>query len=186
MDLRRRGELPGDIVPLQRRHLLRGLGELLANAQRHAAPGPVVLELGTDDDRVQLRVTSPLRADPIGPARSAGPVGAFGTADLLGPPGTADSAGSVDPAASSGPVGMATPIDPPGTADSAGSADPAAPSGSVGPAGSADPAAASSGGRGLIGLRERAALLGGTLEAGPRGDRWIARLDLPLMREEER
>ena len=41
-------------------------------------------------------------------------------------------------------------------------------------------------GHGLVGLRERADLLGGTLDAGPRGDVWVARLDLPLLREEER
>lgn len=120
MDLRRRGELPADLAPLQHRHLARGLGELLTNAQRHAAPGPVTLALGADDGRVHLEVTSPL-----------------------------DDA-------------FAEPAD-----------DPARP-------------AAGPGGHGLVGLRERAALLGGTLEAGPRGEHWIARLDLPLLREEER
>ncbi|GAA2344368.1 sensor histidine kinase [Dactylosporangium salmoneum] len=36
------------------------------------------------------------------------------------------------------------------------------------------------GGAGLIGMRERAALLGGTLTAGPDGDRWIVAAHLPL------
>ncbi|MET9439442.1 histidine kinase [Streptomyces sp. NPDC006610] len=35
-------------------------------------------------------------------------------------------------------------------------------------------------GAGLIGMRERAALLGGTLEAGPEGDRWTVHARLPL------
>ncbi|QLJ04910.1 two-component sensor histidine kinase [Streptomyces sp. NEAU-sy36] len=35
-------------------------------------------------------------------------------------------------------------------------------------------------GTGLPGMRERAALLGGTLSAGPDGDRWIVRAALPL------
>ncbi|MFD9162364.1 sensor histidine kinase [Streptomyces sp. NPDC059558] len=38
----------------------------------------------------------------------------------------------------------------------------------------------SSGGRGLRGAAERAALLGGSVEAGPRGDRWRLRAVLPL------
>ena len=145
MDLRRRGELPADIVPLQRRHLLRGLGELLANAQRHAAPGPVTLDLGADEDRVRLEVTSPVVPEPSPADASADP----GTGAVAG-------AGSGAAAADSEPRAVVTGPD------------------------------AAPGGRGLIGLRERAALLGGTLEAGRRGDRWIARLDLPLLREEER
>ncbi|BCJ34470.1 two-component sensor histidine kinase [Actinocatenispora thailandica] len=42
-----------------------------------------------------------------------------------------------------------------------------------------DPAAPGSG-HGLIGMRERAALLGGTLTAGPDGNRWAVRARLPL------
>ncbi len=38
----------------------------------------------------------------------------------------------------------------------------------------------SGGGRGLRGAAERAALLGGSVEAGPRGDRWRLRATLPL------
>ncbi|WP_237296688.1 hypothetical protein [Streptomyces sp. 3211] len=38
----------------------------------------------------------------------------------------------------------------------------------------------SGGGRGLRGAAERAALLGGSVEAGPRGDRWRLRAVLPL------
>ena len=43
-------------------------------------------------------------------------------------------------------------------------------------------AAASGGasGHGLIGMRERAALLGGSLEAGPRGGRFEVHADLPF------
>jgi signal transduction histidine kinase len=34
-------------------------------------------------------------------------------------------------------------------------------------------------GMGLAGLRERAALLGGTLHAGPRGEGWTVKLEIP-------
>lgn len=39
------------------------------------------------------------------------------------------------------------------------------------------------GGRGLRGSAERAALLGGSVEAGPHGDRWRLRAVLPLTGE---
>ncbi|MGB4137405.1 MAG: histidine kinase, partial [Microbacterium sp.] len=38
----------------------------------------------------------------------------------------------------------------------------------------------SSGGHGLIGMRERAQLVGGTLQAGPRGDRFVVTARLPI------
>jgi len=48
------------------------------------------------------------------------------------------------------------------------------------PAGeSAGPLAATGGGYGLIGLRERAALAGGTLEAGPVAGNWQVALRMP-------
>jgi signal transduction histidine kinase len=55
------------------------------------------------------------------------------------------------------------------------------------PRGRRDPSAADPGtharigGRGLAGIRERADLLGGTLEAGREGEEWVARVRLPLM-----
>lgn len=42
------------------------------------------------------------------------------------------------------------------------------------------PAGVGGGGTGLAGLRERAAAVGGTLRAGPTGDGWLVRAELPL------
>jgi signal transduction histidine kinase len=43
-----------------------------------------------------------------------------------------------------------------------------------------DDRSASGGGHGIVGMRERAALLGGTVEAGARGGRFELRARLPL------
>ena len=47
-----------------------------------------------------------------------------------------------------------------------------------GPARAADPGWSS--GQGLVGMRERVALFGGRLDAGPLGDGWRVRAELPL------
>jgi len=47
------------------------------------------------------------------------------------------------------------------------------------PAGAAAPLGDTGAGYGLTGLRERAALAGGTLSAGPEDGRWQVRLRLP-------
>lgn len=148
MDLRRRGEVPADLAPLARRHLTAALGELLTNARRHAAPGPVTVAVSEDGGVLQLEVTSALAAS----GESGSLEGADGT-------GRIDRVEGADPA------------------DGTDSAD--------GTGGTASSVARRRG-HGLVGLRERADLLGGTLDAGPRGDVWVARLDLPLLREEER
>ncbi|WP_306210595.1 sensor histidine kinase [Actinoplanes sp. RD1] len=49
--------------------------------------------------------------------------------------------------------------------------------------GGSTPAGLPSGGHGLTGLAERAALAGGKLDAGPSGDGWLVRLSLPLALE---
>lgn len=54
------------------------------------------------------------------------------------------------------------------------------------PEGPADPSSTRQGGRGLPGLRERLALWGGMLEAGPHEDTWRARAVLPILLESPR
>src|SRR5699024_11629827 len=49
MDLRLRGALPSELSPLQGEHLVRIVGELLTNAHRHGAAGPVRSEEHTSE-----------------------------------------------------------------------------------------------------------------------------------------
>lgn len=109
MTLRTDLDLPDELPPLAARHLERILAELLANARRHGAPGPVDVTVASDPERGELHLEVRSPRDP-------------------GTPPTRRR------------------------------------------------------GHGLPGLRERAALLGGTLEAGPEDDgrRWCARARLPL------
>jgi signal transduction histidine kinase len=58
------------------------------------------------------------------------------------------------------------------------SSPPDAPAAGPGP-GAGEPLAATGGGYGLTGLRERAELLGGTLQAGPDGNDWVVELTVP-------
>lgn len=109
MDLREEIALPEDLAPLQQRHLLRCVAELLTNAHRHGGDGPVHVSLSSDPERIGLEVRN-----------------------------------------SRGPAGRSP---------------------------------RPTGGRGLAGIAERAALLGGTLQAGPDGGDWLVRLDLPLLKE---
>lgn len=56
-----------------------------------------------------------------------------------------------------------------------------------GPQDQAAPVPAASGGQGLIGMRERAALSGGTADAGPcSGGGWMVRVVLPMIARKER
>lgn len=107
LDLSARIDLPEHLPELLRRNLNRIVTELLTNAHRHGAAGPVRLTLGSSDDTLTIEVTNPL--------------GTEGTTR----PGS---------------------------------------------------------GHGLTGLGERAALFGGTVEAGPVDDSWVARATLPLPR----
>ncbi|MGP9539783.1 sensor histidine kinase [Brachybacterium sp. AOP43-C2-M15] len=63
MELRSRIALPEGLAELQRSQLLRCVSELLSNAHRHGASGPVDLALTSEDDRVRLLVRNALRPD---------------------------------------------------------------------------------------------------------------------------
>lgn len=121
MELHQQLHLSADLPQLQREHLVRVVGELLTNAHRHGAAGPVHLTI---------------RAE-TGP--SGEPVTAVTVENLLPIQGVGEPAGSRS--------------------------------------------AASRGGRGLAGLRERLELWGGTLEAGPRDGTWRARALVPTLTE---
>ncbi|HEU4346726.1 MAG TPA: histidine kinase [Actinoplanes sp.] len=119
--------------------------EALANAARHAPGGAVDLSVRVRPDRLDLSVHN-------GPARN-GAMPASGTGH--GPPGTLSaSATSHEPAGTLSASG--TSHGPRGTLSAGGTSH-----------GPPSTLSASGAGHGLVGMRERAELLGGTLVAGP-------------------
>lgn len=129
--------------------VLRVAQEALTNTRRHGGGSPVSVDLCCGHDGTVLRVADHVEHRGAGVAPVPGEVG-DGCDPLAG------AAGRPSSGAAPGPSGSATP----------------GPSG-----GGAGPAA--TGGYGLVGMRERAALLGGSLVAGPAGRGWVVELRLP-------
>jgi signal transduction histidine kinase len=132
--------------------------ESLTNARKHAPGQPVTLRLEFLPEEIALRAASPLPpVTPQGP--SAGSLAAVGT--VTG--GTVAGGSVTGSPVTGGPV----------TGGTAATGAPGA--GSPG----ADSLGATGGGHGLTGLRERAALGGGTFTAGPEGGQWVVCLRIP-------
>ena len=74
MDLRARVVLPEGLAELQRSQLLRCVSELLSNAHRHGASGPVDLTLTSEDGWLRLRVRNALRPDAADPGDAGAPL----------------------------------------------------------------------------------------------------------------
>lgn len=129
MDLRAQGALPSELPPLQGEHLVRIVGELLTNAHRHGAAGPVHLSIRAGEGMTGDAATIITVDNPLKPSAAADPSSHGGSGSSLADPGS------------------------------------------------------SRGGRGLIGMRERLELWGGTLEAGPDDGAWRARAVVPLLEE---
>lgn len=89
MDLRLRGALPSELSPLQGEHLVRIVGELLTNAHRHGAAGPVHLAIRAGEGPTGQAAMTITVENPRKPSAAADP-SAHG-----GPSSPLDEAGSV-------------------------------------------------------------------------------------------
>ena len=136
--------------------LLRTAQESLVNAAKHARSEPARIDLSFDASQTTLTVTSPLP----GEQAPAGPDGPDATGTGTDGPDTANTAAD-------GPDTANTAADGPDTAGT----DAAARAG--------NPMKTADAGYGLMGLRERLLLLGGTLTAGPHGGQWIVTAQVP-------
>jgi signal transduction histidine kinase len=136
--------------------LLRTAQESLVNAAKHADSGQAGISLRFGAGQTTLTVTSPLPGEWRPGDRPAD------RAPGEGPPGERPPANR--------PSGEWRPGDRP--ADQ-GAALTAAPTPAEGSMKTAD------GGYGLVGMRERLLLLGGTLTAGPRDGQWIVSAQVP-------
>ena len=89
MDLRLRGALPSELSPLQGEHLVRIVGELLTNAHRHGAAGPVHLAIRAGEGPTGQAAMTITVENPRKPSAAADP-SAHG-----GPSSPLDEAGPV-------------------------------------------------------------------------------------------
>ena len=89
MDLRLRGALPSELSPLQGAHLVRIVGELLTNAHRHGAAGPVHLAIRAGEGPTGQAAMTITVENPRKPSAAADP-SAHG-----GPSSPLDEAGPV-------------------------------------------------------------------------------------------
>jgi signal transduction histidine kinase len=165
--------------------LLRIAREALTNAARHAPGEPVTLRLAYLPAGVHLTVSNVLSGtatpDPIGPGeppraavRRQVPTGVREEAtEDFEPP--APSAGTVGGAGPTGTVGGAGPTGTVGGAGPTGTMSDAGPTGTMSDAGPTGTV----GGSGLTGVRERVALVNGTMSAGVEDGVWRVRVEVP-------
>ena len=157
--------------------LLRTAQESLVNAAKHARSQPARIDLSFDASQTTLTVTSPLPGErpPAGtdPAVTDPAV----TDPAVTDPAVTDSAGAdAGKANADGTHADGTHAD--GTHADGTHADGTHADGTHAD-GAGNLMKTADGGYGLMGLRERLLLLGGTLTAGPRGGQWIVTAQVP-------
>ena len=152
--------------------LLRTAQESLVNAAKHTRSQPARIDLSFDASQTTLTVTSPLPGEgpPAGTdlavTDSAGADAGKANADGTHADGTQVDRPQVDRPLASGTQAAGAQVD--GAQADGAQAD-----------GAGNLMKTADGGYGLMGLRERLLLLGGTLTAGPRGGQWIVTAQVP-------
>jgi signal transduction histidine kinase len=143
--------------------LLRTAQESLVNAAKHARSQPARIDLSFDASQTTLTVTSPLPGGrpPAGTGSAEADAGKANNAGRANADGTRADGAQIDRTPVDGAHANETQAD--GTQVD----------------GAENLMKTANAGYGLMGLRERLLLLGGTLTAGPRGGQWIVTAQVP-------
>ncbi|TDC03077.1 hypothetical protein E1267_27590, partial [Nonomuraea longispora] len=188
--VKRSGSLDG-LPPAVELSAYRIVQESLSNVMRHAPGAPVALDITRDGDELRLYVANGPGSSPRDTSATASP-GGSGTSGS----GTSDAGPGGSSPGGSDSGGLGVPGDVPREASqrvmrASGRATAPEPNGATSRETGQDTAhratqdAARGAGQGLVGMRERAALLGGTFDAGPvSGGGFEVRAVLPIAKKE--
>ncbi|BCJ38242.1 hypothetical protein Athai_57450 [Actinocatenispora thailandica] len=157
--------------------------ESLTNVIRHSTARHCRVEVGYRPAELVIEIVDDGRARGAAGRSGSGPGSDAGRGNGSGPGSSSGPGGGSRPVSGSGPSGMGGPSGPSGASGPSGQSGPSGTSGASGTGGGEHELRTGAGhGFGIIGMRERAALLDGRLDAGPRPDRGFrvaATLPLP-------